>query len=251
MKKNFFVVMLLFGLSTIITSCNQEKHEYVDLGLPSGTLWATCDIGAEKPLEHGDRFAWGETTPKEDFSWQNYKFTQTTSPETSIYEHKGFKYHKYEVIKYNEEDGKKNLDLEDDAAHVNWGGKWRIPTLNEWRELVQECAWKIIPEGYVVTGQNGKYIFLPVEFIYWTSNLSPKDLIQREIDFVHDNKAYYMDELTIFYNEYNDFVHDNKAYYMSYLQLEDLDFRFLDRCDGFHIRPVKHKHRIIKRKKNS
>ena len=53
-------------------------HEYVDLGLPSGLLWATCNVGATKPEERGDYFAWGETTPKETYSWDNYKWCKGT-----------------------------------------------------------------------------------------------------------------------------------------------------------------------------
>ena len=77
MKNRFFT--LLYALVAMVTTANAQEnmidgHEYVDLGLPSGTLWATCNVGASKPEEYGDYFAWGETKPKDDYSWETYKW---------------------------------------------------------------------------------------------------------------------------------------------------------------------------------
>lgn len=124
--------------------------QYVDLGLPSGIKWATCNIGANKPEEYGDYFAWGETKPKTIYSWSTY-FDTTDGGST---------FTKYTTA------GKTMLDLEDDAARANWGGKWRMPTDAEWTELRENCTWtwttKNGVNGYEVKSKtNGNSIFLP------------------------------------------------------------------------------------------
>ena len=102
-------------------------HEYVDLGLPSGTLWATMNVGAENVTDYGLYFAWGETQGYPDastkaFSWNDYKYGTSFSNFT----------------KYNSTDGKTVLDLEDDAAHVNMGGDWHMPNRAQCIELFKE-----------------------------------------------------------------------------------------------------------------
>jgi len=136
-------------------------HEYIDLGLPSGLLWATCNVGANFPEEHGDYFAWGETTPKSNFDWGTYKWC-----------------HGYytTLIKYNIDsiygtvDNKTQLEPEDDAAHVSWDGSWRIPIVDEQRELANNCTCEWITQnevkGMKLTGPNGNSIFLPAAGYY-------------------------------------------------------------------------------------
>lgn len=125
-------------------------HKFVDLGLPSGLLWATRNIGAEVSYAVGDYYAWGETTTKDNYMWATYKWFDD------------------KITKYNVEDGKLTLDAADDVATVKWGKKCRIPSLEEAEELVQECEWKWYSyyydgaKGYLVTGPNGNSIFLPV-----------------------------------------------------------------------------------------
>ena len=133
--------------------------EAVDLGLPSELKWASFNLGASAPEEYGDYFAWGETEPKESNSWETYKWsmgsnnTLTKYCSNSEYGYNGFT------------DTKTVLDLEDDAANVNLGGKWRMPTIEEWTELQTQCAWEwTIMNGIYgrkVTGPNGNRIFLP------------------------------------------------------------------------------------------
>lgn len=114
----------------------ENGHEWVDLGLPTGTKWATCNIGATKPEEIGDYFAWGEVKPKERFDFLNYKYKS----------HETFKLTKYNTDHSEGENGfvdyKTTLDLEDDAAYVNWGGKWMMPTMVQQIELRNECYWE-------------------------------------------------------------------------------------------------------------
>lgn len=135
-----------------------ESHEFVDLGLPSGLKWATCNVGANSPEEYGDYFAWGETEPKDDYSYYNYKHG---SGEYCIFT----KYTIEEEYSCNGIDNKYILDPEDDAAYVNWGPGWRMPTEGDLRELYDKCGWEVTTKngicGYRVTGPNDKTIFLP------------------------------------------------------------------------------------------
>ena len=138
---------------------NANGHEYVDLGLPSGTLWATCNVGATKPEEYGDYFAWGETEPKIEYSWENYKWGDGKSHSLNKY---------CDDSKYAKVDNKTILELCDDVANVKWGGDWRIPTPGEQCELKNDSytTWDWITRdgvrGYKVTSKiNGNSIFLP------------------------------------------------------------------------------------------
>lgn len=135
----------------------KKQPEYVDLGLPSGLLWATCNVGATTPEEYGYYFAWGETQTKSTYSWSTYKWcngnynTQTKYCTNSS---------------YGTVDNKTVLDKTDDAAAVHWGGSWRMPTDAEWAELSQQCTWTWTTQnsvkGYKVTSKtNGNSIFLP------------------------------------------------------------------------------------------
>jgi hypothetical protein len=123
------------------------KHEAVDLGLTSGTKWATCNIGATKPEETGNFIAWGEMAKKDDYSWATYKWCNGSK--TSLT--------KYTSIS--------TLEPEDDAAHVLWGGTWRMPTVAEVKELITECSKSVVTQngvkGAVFTGPNGNSIFFP------------------------------------------------------------------------------------------
>ena len=135
-------------------------HYYVDLGLPSGTLWATCNVGASTPEEYGDYFAWGETKPKDCYSDSTYFDTS---------DGKTFQ-------KYNNNGGKTELDLSDDAAYVNWGEGWRIPSEQQLNELRSECTWtwcsiKGVDGHEVKSKNNNNSIFLPAAGNYYEGSL--------------------------------------------------------------------------------
>ncbi|MBO5835518.1 MAG: hypothetical protein J6R12_05710 [Bacteroidales bacterium] len=137
-------------------------HTWVDLGLPSGLKWATCNVGATSPEEFGDYFAWGETVPKSEYSWESYEFFAGFKQYSNIK-----MFNKYNTnSNHGLVDNKTTLELSDDAAHVNWGGKWRMPTKAEQDELRNNCDWTQISfngvKGYDVKGPNGNRIFLPV-----------------------------------------------------------------------------------------
>lgn len=121
-----------------------ERYRAVDLGL--SVKWATCNVGASKPEDYGDYYAWGETTTKSDYSWETYKYRTT-------------------------------LTSSDDVATVKWGSKWRMPTKEEMKELDEDCTWTWTTQngvkGMKVTGPNGNSIFLPAAgFRYGTELLS-------------------------------------------------------------------------------
>ena len=134
-------------------------HEYVDLGLPSGTKWATCNVGATKPEEYGSYYAWGETEtePKTTYYWSTYKWCNGDYDTQTKY---------CTDSSYGTVDNKTVLELADDAARANWGGAWRMPTDAEWTELRENCTWtwttKNGVNGYEVKSEaNGNSIFLP------------------------------------------------------------------------------------------
>jgi len=142
---------------------------WVDLGLPSGTLWATCNVGASSPEDYGDYFAWGETAPKDYYNWSTYKWcngsytTLTKYCTRSDYGYNGFV------------DNKTELDPEDDAATVNWGPSWRMPTTEQQRELCEKCSsvWTTQNgvNGRLFTGPNGNTLFLPAAGGRWHESL--------------------------------------------------------------------------------
>ncbi|MCQ2200297.1 MAG: hypothetical protein MJZ19_11355 [Paludibacteraceae bacterium] len=152
-KEDMTVYSMFSDLVTISGSVG--KYNYVDLGLPSGTKWATYNMGATNAAEYGDKFAWGETKTKEKYTQENYKWWDA---EIS-------RYTKYA----NYTDKKTELDPEDDAAAVNWGEGWRMPTKEEMDELLAACTW-VLTENYKGSGvaglvgtslANGATIFFP------------------------------------------------------------------------------------------
>lgn len=134
-------------------------HDYVDLGLPSGTLWATCNVGADTHEDYGDYFAWGETEPKTTYDWGTYKWCNGDYDQLnkyctdSNYGYNGFI------------DNLTVLQPSDDAATANWGTGWYMPTEAQWKELYQNTTNTWITQngvnGSLFTGSNGRTLFLP------------------------------------------------------------------------------------------
>lgn len=130
-----------------------ERYRAVDLGL--SVKWATCNVGASKPEDYGDYYAWGETTTKSDYSWETYKWCKGE-----------FYMTKYCTVGgYGTVDNCTTLTSSDDVATVKWGSKWRMPTKEEMQELNEDCTWTWTTQngvnGMKVTGPNGNSIFLP------------------------------------------------------------------------------------------
>ena len=160
MKK--MLLTIGFAIIAIVGAIAQAPAnvQAVDLGLPSGLKWASCNIGATAPEDYGDYYAWGETAPKTDYSWATYKHANGAEDKltkyctNATYGNDGFT------------DNKTTLDPEDDAAHVNWGEDWRMPTDAEWWELRAQCTWTWTTQngvnGYQVSSKtNSNSIFLP------------------------------------------------------------------------------------------
>ena len=157
----------------------ENGYAWIDLGLPSGIKWATCNVGAEKPEDVGNYYAWGEVLPKADYSWATYKYANGASDKLTKYCNKA---------NYGDNgftDNKTTLEPEDDAAYFNWGGSWRMPTDAEWTELREQCTWTLTTQngidGYRVASKtNSNSIFLPAMLYfydnvlgyYWSSSLN-------------------------------------------------------------------------------
>lgn len=184
MKKFVVFLNLLLICSFVSISCVNEKggyengHEYVDLGL--SVKWATCNIGADSAWNGGAHFEWGEVEPRQWGDSKENKYCAYSSDIT-----------KYcTIAKYGHNglvDDKIILDAEDDATTINWGGRWRMPTKEEFEELCDNCTFELQTLngeiGYKVIGKNGNFIFLPMPDIeegeamwvrvgrYWSSSL--------------------------------------------------------------------------------
>ncbi len=142
----------------------------IDLGLPSGTIWADRNIGANSPEDYGNYYAWGETSPKSDYSWATY-FDALDS--------NGDAFKTYFLYDKNFNKGKISIVGTDrDAALRNWGNSWLMPTGPQVEELFDECTWKWTKRngknGYLITGPNGNSIFLPASGFMHRRTLNEK-----------------------------------------------------------------------------
>lgn len=186
-------VVMLAVVVCVAVGCKKENNvpkpslddlDYVDLGLPSGNLWAKCNVGASKPEDVGDYFAWGETETKDIYDWKNYKYSAV---EDNIY--KLNKYCTDSSMGFDGfVDGLTVLEPVDDAALTNLGAGWRMPTEAEYNELSQNTTfvWTTLNgvDGRLLTGSNGNSIFFPATGfrldgelictglgVYWSSSL--------------------------------------------------------------------------------
>ena len=167
--------LMLMTAMIVAVGCNPEDDpsnggdngnggfipEYVDLGLPSGTLWSTCNLGANTPEDYGDYFAWGDSIPKVIYDWSTYKYCMngydklTKYCSNSYYGYKGYT------------DTLSVLEADDDAASITWGDGWRMPTSAEWEELFQYTEVSFVRDsvynlyGIRCTANNTLSIFLP------------------------------------------------------------------------------------------
>lgn len=187
----------------------------VDLGLPSGTLWADRNVGADTPEGYGDYYAWGETTPKSLYNWSSYKWCNGSETTMTKY---------CTNSSYGTVDNKTVLDAEDDAATANWGNEWRMPTYAEYAELDAECTWAWTTQngvkGYKVTGPNGNSIFLPAAGYSCSDN----------VNYVGSNGSYWSSSL----------VEDGRSHIAYYISLGSFDhfIYYTSRGDGRSVRAV-------------
>ena len=176
-------------------------HEYVDLGLPSGTKWATCNVGATTPEGYGNYYAWGETTTKSSYTCENSRT--------------------FGVSMNDDISGNPTYD----AASANWGGTWRLPTMSEMEELVNNCTWTWTTQngvnGCTVIGPNGNSLFLPAAGYCGESS---RNLVGEFGDYWSSTPY-----------ESND--DDDYAYYL-YLGSGERGVAWSGRYDGHPVRPV-------------
>lgn len=227
MKKHYsFIVSLL--LMSAIPDMHAEI-EFVDLGLPSGTLWAKMNVGASSEEEGGMFLSWGETQSKTDYSWATYKWCDGTQSIMT----------KYVVEEqYGTVDGKKVLDSEDDAGAS--GESIGSPTIEEFNELLNKnyCKWSLETinerKGARVTGPNGNSIFLPAcGFMTGTRHSSDNNAACFWTNTLTTTQARY------YYNAHVVRVGITR----SGISIDARDHNgagFVPRCYGYNIRPVKH-----------
>ncbi len=196
-RSRLIIVLAVLGL------CEQAgfAQEAVDLGL--SVKWASCNVGASSPYDVGSYFAWGEVEAKERYLVSNYSMSNT--PEISELDDLAGDMDPSSLTEYCSSDGKTRLDSSDDVACQKWGGKWRIPTAEEWNELLENCSWawaqgaseakdfKVIIDGFrVASKKNGNSIFLLASGIcmgvgaiessktgyYWASSLNTDNPVE-------------------------------------------------------------------------
>ena len=209
MKKK---VLLMLMILLTLTMCRKQKleeitivngqfngHDYVDLGLPSGLLWATCNIGADSPYDYGNYYAWGETMTKSIYTEEN-------------------------SMTWGQSIGDISGNPQYDAARVNWGGTWRLPIRSEFDELINNCTWTWTIRnnnyGYIVTGPNGNSIFLPAAG--YREGFS--------LDDAGSDGAYWSSTPKESFITYD-------AYFLDF-DSRELSMDWDDRCEGLSIRPV-------------
>jgi len=166
-------------VTVVTTGPNITGHAYVDLGLPSGTLWATCNIGADKPEDYGDYFAWGETTGynsgKTNFNWSTYKYSKGSRTTLTKY---------CTSSGCGTVDNKTELEAADDAATVNWDADWQMPSLAQIQELFYSgkttTTWTTQGGVYgrlITSNKNGNTLFLPAAGARYDSGLRDASLL--------------------------------------------------------------------------
>ena len=153
-------MFLTFLFVNVGDATAQQEYEYVDLGLPSGTLWATTNVGATKPEDAGDYFAWGETESKKSYSWSTYKYANDNYDKLTKYCNKS----SYGNNGYT--DSRTILEKNDDAVAAICGSEWCMPTREQFQELRDKCTWTWTLRdgkyrGYEIKGPNDNTIFLP------------------------------------------------------------------------------------------
>ena len=197
------------------TTGMENGHAYIDLGL--SVMWATCNIGATAPEGYGDYFAWGETTPKNKYDWTTYKWCEGTATTITKY---------CANAEVGSVDNITILEREDDAATVNWGGRWRTPTSQELSELINQCIWIRTTEngikGFRVTSKtNGNSIFLPA-----AGYKSNKTIVSL------GSLGYYQSSTLI--TNYPGAYH----YGINYKTSSYVNGQYQNHCNGYPIRPV-------------
>lgn len=227
MMKRFFSLLLPLMAMLVLPNCDKQEHDsrglkepqpdsltgtlisvsgtignhsYVDLGLPSGTKWAICNVGANFAWFYGDYFAWGEVEPKKFYNWSTYEWGVEDDRPAN-----GIKLIRYcDNVNYGPLDFLYNLESNDDAAIVNWGNEWKMPTVDQQDELYDGCDWEWTDDflGTGVAGvigvskENGNNIFLPAAGYCYNGNICDKSLVcafwSRSLNFDYSYNAEFL-----------------------------------------------------------
>lgn len=227
--QSFLILFLVGFASYTLQACGDDEDdepvqesdkeevvkpgEAIDLGLPSGTLWANCNIGATSPEDFGGYYAWGETKEKIDYSLTTYKWCNGSYNSMT----------KYCVDSLGFVDNKIVLEPGDDVAHAKWGGNWYMPTLDEIKELMSKCTWEWTQYngvfGQLLTGTNGNQIFLPAAGF------------RSDTGLYSNQSGYYWSII----------LSDKYSCNACCLSIEEDDCKldyYAGRCNGFSVRPV-------------
>ncbi len=208
---------------TLVANFNYNgggTHEYVDLGLPSGLLWATCNIGADSPEDYGDYFAWGETQPKSTYDWSTYQYCMGNMNTLTKYcNHASYGYNGFT-------DDLTVLEACDDVATARWGSGWRMPTAEEWEELYNNTAVTWTQQngvnGRLFTATNGNSLFLPAAGFRGESSLY----------CAGSNGLYWSSSLSTLYT--------SSAWYFGFGSGNySMSMNYTNRCDGRSVRAVR------------
>lgn len=239
---------------TIVESDAPAEVEAVDLGL--SVKWANMNVGASLPCAAGNYFAWGETSSKTYYSWKTYNFcwgnkTRIEDACTNLTKYcptdKQGEYWFDPSGNTYAADNKLTIDLSDDAARATWGGNWRIPTVDEWNELITQCTWKwtiysdlLRVPGHYVTGKNGNSIFLPA-WGYWGG----KGTIQQPLTENSDDWKYSVKNYGYYWSSSLNSDNPSQAYFLYLYGSEGLLYYHKYECQalfreyGLQVRPVK------------
>ena len=199
----------------INSNLQQKTVKFVDLGLPSGNLWAACNIGANEPWEYGDYFAWAETAPKKVFSWKTYEYRLSIPLDDT------------ESSKYTSIDELTTLEEDDDAASQILGKKWRIPSKSDFDELLKQPKAIINnygglgKKGVAILGNTGQVLFIPL-----TGIMGSRDLREQEY-----NAALWTNEADVYEDDYACAF----SYYASFHE------HSYEKCVGLNIRAIQKK----------
>ena len=175
-----FLSMIFMVFTTFAQICPDDRHPHaIDLGLPSGTKWACCNVGADNPEGYGGYYAWGETEEKEAYNEVSYQYCTGENPND---------YGWYEHTQY-QDIGSDIAGTQYDVAHVKWGGSWVMPSIDEIKELYNNCTYSLVSLNGVngllfISKINSAYLFLPAADLhypgdigqYWSSSQEPSNL---------------------------------------------------------------------------
>ena len=218
LSSNFIMkkIIKLFVMATLLMAGCRNNHEYVDLGLPSGTLWATSNVGADTPEGYGDYFAWGETKPKSTYDWTTYKYANGKDDKLT-------KYCNESDYGYNGFTDKLTvLQSGDDAATANWGSDWCMSTKEQWEELRKNTTNKWTTQngvnGLLFTASNGNSLFLPAAGYRWIGEFH---------------------EVGLRGDYWSSSLNTDSPDYAWYFDSDYYDMAYIDRCSGHSVRAVR------------